>query len=114
MQLKNIIKESGEMMSKIKVILQSSHGLVTLTDEFSKNLEECGYPSIFSIEARMDERLIALVEAGKATVNYWEQLEVVEVDTSRLWYIEDCNGAEYINYLSYKFIREDINFILPD
>lgn len=103
--------ESGESLKMIKVIIKPSYGALTLTDDFLKKVKEYGYDSIYSIEARTDERLIALVEAGNVTVNYWENLNVVEVDTSQLWSIQQYDGAESIYYLEYEVVREDINYI---
>lgn len=112
MKEKNTPKaESGESMKMIKVIIKPTYGALTLTDDFLKKVEEYGYDSIYSIEARTDERLIALVEAGNVTVNYWENLKVVEVDTSQLWSIQQYDGAESVHYLEYEVVREDINYI---
>ena len=35
---------------------------------------------------------------------------IVEVDTSRPWKIEEYDGAEYIQYLDYVVINEEINY----
>ena len=37
-------------------------------------------------------------------------MQIVNVDVSRPWKIEEYDGAEYIQYLDYKVINQDINY----
>ena len=41
---------------------------------------------------------------------YIHPFSIVEVDTSRPWKIEEYDGAEYIQYLDYIVINEEINY----
>lgn len=44
------------------------------------------------------------------SINILEQFTILEVDTSRPWKIENYDGAEYVQYLDYVVINEDINY----
>ena len=41
---------------------------------------------------------------------YLHPFSIVEVDSSRPWKIEEYDGAEYIQYLDYVVINEEINY----
>lgn len=76
-----------------------------------KVVKEYGYSSIFDLKARLDNRLIKFLKDRTNTSNkdiktiYKSKgdgnasLRVNEVDTNRLWMIEDYDSAESIVYL---------------
>lgn len=98
-------------MTKVKVIIKPSFGSIELTPEFQQALKDAGHESRHSIEARTDPKLVALVEAGSVAIEDWTYLKVVEVDTSKPWYIGNYDGAESISYLEYDMIDPSLNFI---
>jgi hypothetical protein len=104
-------------MSKVKVILQGSYGVFEPSDEFAKLIESKGYKSLWSISARTDKDLIEYVEqhanehgvlTGKEDYQY---VHVAEVDTSKLWTIDNYDGAESILYLDYEVIDKNLNYV---
>lgn len=102
----------------IKVILSTSHGVFRPNAVFQKFLKERGY-YWHELQARTDEEVIAFVEEhadkehGAAFLSKYdyEYLQIVEVDTSIPWSIEEYDGAEYIKKLEYEMIDEALNCI---
>ena len=43
-------------------------------------------------------------------LKYISSLEIVEVDISRPWTIEEYDGAEYIKYLDYEITNKELNY----
>jgi len=106
----------------IKAIISPGHGFFQARPEFQALIEAKGYEHWSQIEARTDKDLIAFVEQNSERpdpryfpvmrgINAWEYVNVVEVDTSRPWYISNYDNAEGISYVEYEVIDEKLNFV---
>ena len=45
-----------------------------------------------------------------ASVNPISSIQIADVDTTRPWCIDNYDGKEYIKYLDYNVVNEDINY----
>ena len=107
---------------KRKIILSTGHSVFEPNNEYKSLLKKKGYASWAQIEARMDMDIIRFLEEkvkpeykeyGLALVgkNDYQYVCIKEVDTSDYWTIEDYDNAEYIRYLKFEVINEDINYV---
>ena len=101
-----------------EVILQSMGYFDEASDKaLCKIVKECGYKSVFDLEARLDERIIKFLKDKTNTHNgktYYKSkgegnayLKVVNVDTSRMWIIDEYDSAESISYIN--IVDEKLN-----
>lgn len=101
----------------VKVIVSPGHGFFQARPDFQAAMEAKGYEHWSLLEARTDEDLVIFVESNSGEhgvmfgINSWEYLTVVEVDTSRPWYIENYDNAEGIQYVEYEVIDANLNFV---
>ena len=96
-------------MSKREVIIKSSFEDFIPNKKLKQFIKECGYESIYEVNARMDSRIIKFLKDNSNCqdikklryIGVKEQgyLRVVEVDTSQYWMIDEYDGAEGIDYI---------------
>ena len=91
-------KELANFVEKTAIHKSSSVGSEALED-FLKDNFEC----------------IVCIDNSKYFIynkklKYISSLEIVEVDTSRPWTIEEYDGAEYIKYLDYEILDKELNY----
>lgn len=85
--------------------------------DLCKIVKECGYNSVFDLEARLDERIIKFLKDRTNTHNkktYYKSkgegsayLVVDKVDTHRMWIIDEYDSAESIAYID--MVNEELN-----
>lgn len=106
---------------KKDIIIKPGFGHFEPDKKLNKLIKQCGYDSIWDIEARMDERIIKFIQdktnkQGKDVVYRGKEdkfggyayLSIRKVDTSRLWTIDEYDSAEGIMYL--EVVDKDLNF----
>lgn len=103
---------------KRKIIIKPDYGGFVPDKKLMRKLKEYGYKDIFELKARLDERIIKYLEdktnkkgenVQYTGVGKWDgYLTIDEVDTSRLWTIDEYDGAESIVYL--ELLDKNLNF----
>lgn len=101
-----------------EIIIQSMGFFDEKADkELCKKVKECGYKTVFELNARLDKNIIKFLKDrtnthGKDT--YYKSkgegnayLKVVKVDTNRMWAIDEYDSGEYITYI--RLIDEKLN-----
>jgi len=101
---------------KQKVVISSSFGGFEPDMHFKIFLKALDV-ELFSIEGRTHPEIIAYIETysdeygvlrGKDRYQY---VRLVEVDTSRPWFIDVYDGSESIRYLDYKYVNKKLKYV---
>lgn len=113
--LKFKVKVGLLLMLKVKVILNSSHGVFIPDEKLQKIIDKVGIP-LFSLEGRTFPDYVHFIESKLKRNRYFGNVEysyltLSEVDTSRPWYIDDYDNAEFIQYADYKVINKELNYV---
>lgn len=102
-------------MKNIKVIINTTHGNFTPGPGLNELIKEVKVP-LWSIQGRTNEIYIKYIEEHQEMgllrgVHDWTAVRVVEVDTSKPWYIENYDNAESVRSLNYTVLDEELNYI---
>lgn len=119
-------------MKKIKVVIFDGYGASGFPEHIQKQIKEQRFPecrcgSIIEIlekypseprenlaekhkKLRFDEVLRCEDKFYFGVKPYNISCTIVEVDTSKKWTLSEYDGAEYIKYLDYKCISEELNY----
>lgn len=98
----------------MKVLLCRNYGSHHFDNELKRKLSQSRFP-----KNRIGDVVSYIDTTGeylhKESNGYWvrvgnEMYFIAEVDTSRPWTILEYDGSEYIQYLDYKVINEDMNY----
>lgn len=91
----------------------------------TSNLKSCKFANtMFSMKTRMSEEFIKFIEDNteqlqtykdgsetrKLNEKYGSTVYIIDVDTSRPWTIMEYDADEYIQYLDYEVVDENVNY----
>lgn len=106
----------------VEVIIKPGHSIFKTTDKLQNLMKKKGHKYLFTMEARTDKDLIEYIKRNSTPEPYRIMLgrkseygqgyvTVVEVDTSRPWYIREYDNAESICYVDYDVVDEKLNMV---